>query len=222
MENNLVVEKGVHVAKFYYDAQRYFAQLILLTEGVANLVQDRGWEITFWNYGRPVTVQHSSWSDQRGAHMPKFYKLAFAEKNSSIGQIKVQYGFYICFFQTDPSGEQPWVPSAYFYRADLKDGGKWEEWKVAPKIAETIRMCVLRPRIDETFLGFESPWPSTLAGEGVENQIQSISVVPFPLVSITTSDDLDYITTKAIKALSEFKPDIIRNDKQYLNRVWSL
>ncbi len=222
MDSNSIVEKGCQVAEFYYHAQRYFAQFILLTEGVATLLQDQGWEITVWNYGRPVVVQSASWTDQRGAHLPKFYKLTFAKKMLPGAKVTDQYGFCIWFSQNDPSGEQSWVPTGFFYRAILKEGGKWEEWRVIPKIAETVRNYLLRPQADETFLEFKSPWPDPLAGDGVENQLQSVSVVPFPLVSIATSEDLDYITTKAIKALSELNPDIITKNTQYLSRVWSL
>lgn len=222
MDSNSILEKGYQVANFYYHAQRYFAQFILLTEGVANLLRDLGWEVKLPQYSRPVVVQPASWTEPGGAHLPKFYKLAFTKKDTSRNHFNDQYGFCIWFFQTNPSGDKRWVPTGYFYRATLKEGGRWDEWPVVAKIAETVRNYLLRPEAAETFLEFKSPWPTSLADEVVESHLQSISIVPFPLVSIVTSEDLDYITTMATRSLSELNPDLIKKDAQYLNRVWSL
>jgi hypothetical protein len=49
-----------------------------------------------------------------------------------------------------------------------------------------------------------------------------MSVVPFPLTSIKTSEDLEAITMQAVRALSEDDPDLIRKDPVYLKRVWAL
>ncbi|HEX9872333.1 MAG TPA: hypothetical protein VGC99_27800 [Candidatus Tectomicrobia bacterium] len=58
MDSNPIVAKGLEVANFYYNAQRYFAQLILLSEMVAHLLADRGWKITSSYAGHPIFVGH--------------------------------------------------------------------------------------------------------------------------------------------------------------------
>ena len=209
MEINPIVAKGLEVANLYYNAQRYFAQLILLTEGLANLLVDWGWNVAIAYAGRRVSVAHWNWAYDRGAHLPKSYGVNFVEANTSNSQVTDQYGFYLWFFPSNPSGGQRWVPTGYFFRATPKEGGVFENWKVVPKIAEAVRTVLLSPQAKAAFLSYTAPWSLPLAGDGVENQLQQISVVPCPLASIATSEDLEYITTKAIRVLSESNPDII-------------
>lgn len=220
MESNHIFQKGREVAKFYYGAQRYFGRLILLLEGVANLLVELGWEVPILQYGRRVSVQHASWTESAAPQLPKFYKVMFSKRISSGDQTTDQYRFYLWFFQNDPLGEQGWVPTGFFYRVTLKEGGQWDEWNGTSKIAEAIRNYCFIPRLESTFIQLTSPFPFALAD--VENQLQALNVVPFPLASIVTSEDLEYITKKAVKALSELTPDTVRRDPEYLKRVWSL
>jgi hypothetical protein len=90
------------------------------------------------------------------------------------------------------------------------------------KIPEAIRLKVVNPQAEATFLQYAEPWPPALAGPRVGDQLQSMSVVPFPLTSIKTTEDLEAITIQAVRALSEENPEIIRKDPVYLKHVWDL
>ncbi len=219
METNALVSKGLEVAQFYYSAQRYFHQLTLLTEGVAHLLTDRGWKITSWTYGRPINAIPWSWAYDRSI-LPRNYLTRF-EKREGSNDID-RYGFSIWFFNNDPSGELPWVPTAYFFRISVEKEGKFEDWKIDPKIAQVVRPILLTPTVESMFLQFAAPWPVQLAGDGVDNQLQSISIVPFPLACVETSEHLETITTKAVRALSEKNPDLIKKDEGYLKLVWAI
>jgi hypothetical protein len=220
--NNTILAEGLEVSRFYYEAQRYFSSLILSVEAVANLLTDQGYKIAIVNHGRPVAVQHWSWWSERGAHLPKCYDLRFIKGTSTTDQIIDQYGFSLWFFTGNPETGQPWVPTGFFYRVLPKQEGGFQGWFVVPKIAEEIRLKVVNPQTKDTFLQYAEPWPPALSGQGVGDQLQSMSVVPFPLASIKTTEDLEAITIQAVKALSEENPDIIRNDPVYLKRVWAL
>ena len=91
-----------------------------------------------------------------------------------------------------------------------------------PKIAEAVRNVLLSPRAAATFLLYTAPWSPPVSGDAVEKQLQKISIVPFPLASIQTSEDLETIMTNAIKALSEENADLIKKNPEYLKRVWAL
>lgn len=214
MGNNALISKGLNVSEFYYSSQKYFNQLILLTEGIANLLMDKGWKITSWYKGRPIYVSHWSWVDNRST-LTKGYSTRFEKEENS----NEKYGFSIWFFNSDPSGDQPWVPTAYFFRVSLETGKNFEDWHVDPKIAQVVRPTLLNPSIDFIFLQFSEPWPSQITGNGVDSMIRSINIVPFPLVSIENSEHLETITTKAVKALSEKEPNILRNDEEYLGLI---
>jgi hypothetical protein len=220
--NNTIIAEGLAVARFYYEAQRYFSSLILSVEAVANLLADQGYKVPNLNFSRPVAVAYYSWSSERGAHLPKGYMMWFDRGTSSTGQIMDQYGFSLWFFTSNPEGGQPWVPTGFFYRVTPKQEGELRGWSMVQKIAEEIRLKVVNPQAEATFLQYAEPWPPALAGQGVGDRLQSMSVVPFPLTSIKTTEDLEAITIQAVKALSEENPDIIRKDPVYLKRVWAL
>ena len=113
-------------------------------------------------------------------------------------------------------------PCRVFFRATPKEGGVFEDWKVLPKIAEAVRNVLLSPRAAATFLLSTAPWFPPVSGGAVEKQLQKISIVPFPLASIQTSEDLETIMTNALKALSEENADLIKKNPEYLKRVWAL
>jgi hypothetical protein len=221
MENNTLVSKGQEIARYYYATKRYFQQFILLTEGVANLLKDRGWEITLTTSitRQPLEVNYWDWKYDRSM-LPKNYWARFKKMEGSNDLD--DYGFSIWFFNNDPDGEQPWVPTAFFSRITLEKEGNFNCWTVDPKIAEVVRPRLLANLKESCFIEFKAPWPTQLAGEGVDNQIQSISVVPFPLAAINTSDDIEKITTKAIEALSLKNPAILTEDKDYLKLAWGM
>lgn len=217
MESKTLVSKGLEIAEFYYSAKRYFNQLILLTEGISNLLIDKGWNITAWKTGRPAFVTPYSWVHDRSTLMKSFSTRFEKEEEPNI-----KYGFSIYFYNYDPSGEQQWVPSACFFRVNLIEDKSFEDWKVDPKIAQFIRPLLLSPSVNSVFIETSKPWPKELSGDGVDNQIQSISIVPFPLASIENSENLEFITTKAINALSVNNPKALVVDEEYLTSVWEL
>ncbi len=98
----------------------------------------------------------------------------------------------------------------------------FEDWKVDQKIAQMLRPILLIPSIDAVYMQISEPWPTNFNGDGIDNQIQSVSIAPFPLASIENSEHLEIITTKAVKALSENDPDLLRNDEKYLTCFWGL
>lgn len=217
MESKTLITKGLEIADFYYSAKRYFNQLFLLTEGISNLLIDKGWKVTSWMNKRPVSIISYLWSNDR-SNLTKSFSARFEKEEEP----NIKYGFSIFFFNYDPLGEQQWVPSAYFFRVKLIEDKSLDDWKVDPKIAQYIRPILLSHSVNSVFIETSEPWPKELSGDGVDNQIQSISIVPFPLASIENSEDLEYITTKAINALSENNPKILANDEEYLTRVWEL
>jgi hypothetical protein len=222
MATNPILIKGLDIAQCYYGTQQYFSSLILAAEGVAHRLGDQGWRITSWNYGRPVYVDHWSWSGDRGAHLPRCYKVLFEPGTAPTGQAMDAYGFCLWFFTSDPSGGQRWAPTGFFFRATLRQGGTFQHWIVVPKMAEEVRTTLVSPHTSTVFLHYAAPWPSTLEGNGVDQQMQSMDVVPFPLASITTSEDLDAIRDKAMQALAAGDPNILLADTGYLQRVWAL
>jgi hypothetical protein len=221
MATNPILTKGLEIAQFYYGAQRYFSAFIRAAEGVATHLTNLGLMITSENYGRPVYVEHWAWSRHQEAHLPKFYMVLFNEGTAPPDQEMDRYGFCLWFFTSDPTGGQSWVPTGFFFRATPRPGGTFEHWVVVPKIADAVRTQLVHPDPSAAFLSYAAPWPSALAGNGVDQQLQSIDVVPFPLACITTSEDLEAITQKAIKALLARDPDI-RTDAEYLQRFWGL
>jgi hypothetical protein len=222
MEANPIVAEGLKVAGFYYGAQRYFAQLVYLAEGVASLLGDRGWKITTRNSGKQIFVEQQNWKE-RGALLPREYGFRFVKATVSDVQATDEYCFRLWFFPCDPEGEQPWVPTGYFYRATLVEGATFDqEWRVGQLIPEASRNQLLAPEAEVAFLRFTAPWPRTFAGSDIMSQIRSLEVIPFPLASVKSSEDLEFITLKAVRALSESDPTIVTRDPEYLRRVWAL
>jgi hypothetical protein len=229
MEINLLISKGNEISQFYYSAQKYFSKIILLAEGVANLLADKGWKITGGISGRPLNIYSWDWRWDRGALFPKCFIVRF--KKGDVDQVgdstcpidNDQYGMSLWFFNSDPEGEIPWVPIGYFFRITVLEGNIFEDWKVDPKIAQVIRPLLLEPTLESCFVQFPQPiWPSKLAGDGVDNLLKSIMVVPFPLAAIENSEDLEIVTNKAVRALSDGNSDLLTSDEEFRRRIWGI
>lgn len=228
MENNIIITKGKKISEAYYSSQRYFSQIILLAEGVACLLADKGWKITRWNFGKPLSLSMWSWAFDCGAHLPKCYSVRFTKEDSSQTAGKEspvdtdQYGLSFWFFNSDPLGDRPWVPTGYFFRVSVLEGRNFEDWKVDPKIAEVVRPLLLEPTLESFFVQLAKPWPPKLASDGVDNLLKLIMIVPFPLAAIENSEDLEMVTNKAVLALSDGNGDFLTADEEFRRRVWGI
>jgi hypothetical protein len=211
--------KGLDTAKFYYSAQRYFNQLNLLTTNVTTFLTDQGWKVDPWNYNLQWGWELYSFLGHRCV-LPKRFFATFESGVTSGDRDK--FGFSVWFFNSDPTGELPWVPTAYFYRTTLKEESKFEFFKFDPQLAQIIRGHVLTPSLDSVFLHFSSPWPESFAGADLVNALLEIDVVPFPLAAITNSEELEMITSSAVGALSAKTPSILKDDNAYLKLAWGL
>lgn len=219
LSNSQLKQKGLEVSTLYSSARRYFDQLTLLTQGVANLLADRGWNITTWNYQRPINLWTWSWVNDRCV-LPKAYVTRFEPTHSQ--ELPGKFGMSIWFYKHDPAGTMPWVPTGCFFRIILKDNGKYEDWKVDPQLAEFVRPQMFSPTVETVYQKISAPWPSPLEAEGALDQIQTLWVIPFPLAAVETSEDLETITTRAVQALSKDDREILLKDPIYMRLVWPL
>src|SRR5438132_1563483 len=156
MAPNSMLTKGLAIAQFYYGTQRYFRSLLLAMEGMASRLMDLRWTVASGPYGLRVSVIYWPWSDNRSVQLPKYYMVLFNESTAPSGQETDQYGCCLWFFTSDPSGGQPWVPTGFFFRAKLGQGGTFEHWNVVPKIAEDVRTKLVHPQPSYVFLQYES------------------------------------------------------------------
>lgn len=228
--NNPIFLKGMDIARWYYCSQNYFKNIILLVECIANFLEDKGFVVSqqYGQKGRMFFLDYYDYNSNRNAHLPKNYRVEFSKKGiqKNINEQYLpdldKYVLYLRFFDQDPSGQIPWVPLGYFSRISVLPGKNFEQWKVCPKISETVRPLLLEPTEESFYQTYSEPWPQELEGEGVHNTLQYIIVVPFPLAAIENSEDAHFLTSLAVQALSQKNPDLLRKDREYRQRVWGI
>ena len=214
--SNPLLKKGQEVAQFCYQSQRYFHQFFDLVRGIAKLLQDKGWKIVPGYYSEPLDFYSWSWKTDRSV-MPRMYLSHFYKENCPAKR----YNFFIFFSNTDPSDSGlSWVPMACFLMASQKDFNYNTFVNLQQKILPVIQLHLLR----------DDPVPSSIFietspefyGDNAIDKIESISMVPFPLVAIETIDSMEKITEKAIAALEKGDADLLIKDPEYLELAWGI
>lgn len=210
---NSYILKGREIAKSCYSIQRYFNQLILLCEMVANLLLDKGWEIHSWYKGQPVDVWQWNWADDR-SFLPKRIGVNFKESNGIE-----DYRFSLWFFNKDPESDYAWIPFGYFSSIKAANEKEVQWWLIEPIIADFLRPHIVAPMNKKSvFFNFKNrELPAEF--DNVKEQIAHIKIIPFPLTCIDNSEHLEHIVNTAIQALRSESPDILLANKQYCDLI---
>jgi hypothetical protein len=109
----------------------------------------------------------------------------------------------------------------FYESVKLKKRGSLNPWEITTKIAEALRPVMLQPSVDTVFKYIETDWPNQLLGRDGADALSSLTIVPFLLSAIETSEDLKELVEKTMTALDQNDSAILHRDA-FLKKYWAI
>ena len=221
MENETVNQDNRQLShdagQFWFEASRFLESNALLAESIAATLVNFGHNPAYKSYG--LRFSAADRGETRLVHdrlknhwFGNFSLTTDADAGNTV------YGFGVVYGRTDPKSlAAPWIPLVYFFRSDMADGTRWDDWQ------HQCRLCI--PSVLLSLPEQEGRrWMLCVNTDGVTG-VNAVQVIRVPLGAVGSSEDVQRLVEPIVNALSTGNEEALATLADYLierGEAWQL